>query len=166
VQAFASNELEVAFSPAGPFYLAPAALTRVGLRWTPLGHPGLRTSSVHLVDVETKQLVAAWQLCAVAAAPTVTKEFEVAVAVGESGHKKVSYANPWPRAQTYRLRSSDPSVMRPKAERVLVEAHGRVYVRLFFAAQAQPGTSEVFLLVNDEADQNDECFRITIIAER
>ena len=165
VQAYASNQLEVAFSPAGPFHLAPAALTRVALRWTPLGHPGLRTSSIHLVDVETKQLVAAWQLCAVAAAPTVTKEFEVSVTVGEPGHKKVSYENPWPRAQTYRLRSSDPTRMRPKVERVLVEARGRTYVRLYFAPQERAGTSEVFLLVNDEADQNDECFRIIINAE-
>jgi len=166
VRAYASNQLEVAFSPAGPFHLAPASnLTRVALRWTPLGHPGVRTSSIHLVDVETKQLVAAWQLCAVAAAPTVTTEFEVAVIVGEPGHKKVSYENPWPRAQTYRLRSSDPSRMRPKVERVLVEARGRTYVRLYFAPQERAGTSEVFLLVNDEADQNDECFRIIVNAE-
>ena len=166
VAAFASNELEVALSPPGPFYLAPGAFNQVALKWTPHGPVGPRTAHVHLVDVESRQLVAAWLLTAVASPPRVTKEFEVEVRVGEAGHKKVSYENPWPKAQSYRLRSSDPGRMRPKEERVVIEPRGRCFMRLFIAPQDHPGTSEFFLMVNDDSDQNDECFRIIVHTRR
>ena len=87
-------------------------------RWTPFGDAGTRKSHVHLVDVDTKQLVCAWLLTAVASPPQVTKEFDVDVVLNQPAHKKVSYDNPWDRKQTYRLRSSNPNVMRPKMDRV------------------------------------------------
>ena len=163
--AFASNEPELSFDPSGPFALAPNAFNRLGLRWAPRGVAGTRTAQVHLVDASTRQLVAAWILTCVASPPEVTRDLDADVVVGTPSHKKVPLTNPWGRPQTYRLRSSDPSVMRPKQDRVTLEAHGTTYLRLFLAAPKTAGTSEVFLLVNDEADQSDECFRIVIRAD-
>jgi Ca2+-binding EF-hand superfamily protein len=161
---FSSNEIEVEVSPAGEFDLVPGVYNQLGLKFTPLGRPGTRQSAVHLVDIESRQLVCAWLLTGTASPPVVTKEFEVDVVVGEAAHKKVSYNNPWPQAQTYWLKSSDPNLLRPKVERVAIEPQGRVYIRLYVAPLDRPGRYEAFLLVNDDADQNDECFRIVINA--
>lgn len=165
VRAYASNSLEVDFMPSSVFQLAPNVYNQLSLRWTPFGDAGTRKSHVHLVDVDTKQLVCAWLLTAVASPPQVTKEFDVDVVLNQPAHKKVSYDNPWDRKQTYRLRSSNPNVMRPKMDRVQIEPHGRVYIRIYIAPMEMRGVSEVFLMVNDESDQNDECFRIIINAD-
>ena len=165
VMAFASNEPEVSFDPNGPFGLAPNAFNRLSLRWAPCGVAGTRVAHVHLVDADTRQLVAAWLLTCVASPPEVTRELDAEVVVGTPAHKKVQLTNPWGRPQTYRLRSSDHSVMRPKQDRVTLEPHGSIYLRLYLAAPQSAGVSEVFLLVNDESDQLDECFRIVIRAE-
>jgi len=164
VQAFASNATEADFSPTSMFELAPNLYNQVSLRWTPHGVPGTRSFHVHLVDVDTRQLVCAWLVNGVASPPQVTKEFDVEVAVGEAAHKKISFDNPWQRAQTYRLRSSDPSIMRPKTQRISIEPHGRAYIRLYVLALPRRGTSYVYLMVNDDSDQNDECFRIAVHA--
>jgi len=164
VKAFASNAAEVDFSPTSVFDLAPNLHNQVSLHWTPQGLPGTKPFHVHLVDVDTRQLVCAWLVNGVASPPQVTKEFDVQVSVGETSHKKISFDNPWQRAQTYRLRSSDPSVMRPKTQRVSIEPHGRAYIRLCVLPLSRRGTSYVYLMVNDDSDQNDECFRISIHA--
>lgn len=165
VRAYASNGPEVNFMPASVFQLASTVYNQLSLRWTPLGDPGTRKAHVHLVDVDSKQLVCAWLLTAVASPPQVTKEFDVDVALNAPAHKKVSYDNPWDRVQTYRLRSSNPNVMRPKTDRIQIEPHGRVYIRIYISPMEQRGVSEVYLMVNDESDQNDECFRILINAD-
>jgi nephrocystin-4 len=164
VKAFSTNRGEISFHPQGPFVLHPNVYNQISLTWLPK-EAGTTTEHVHLVDMETNQLVVAWLVSTVATPPQVSKEFDVDVVVGEASHKRVSYNNPWSRAQAYTLRSSDPNRMRPKTNRLHIDAHGQAYIRLYIAPVERAGVSEVFLLVNDEQDQNDECFRIIIRAD-
>jgi len=161
---FSSNDVEVEVSPAGDFDLMPGVFNQLGVKFTPLGRPGTRQSALHLVDVESRQLVCAWVLTGTVSPPQVTKEFDVDVAVGQGAHKKVSYTNPWSQAQTYWLKSSDPNRVRPKVECVSIEPLGHVYIKLYVAPVARPGRFETYLLVNDDTDQNDECFKIIVNA--
>ena len=164
VRAYASNELETRFLPSSVFQLVPNAVNSFKASFTPLGAPGTRKTHVHLVDVDTKQLVAAWILTCVAAPPQVTKDYDVDVRVGEAAHKKISYENPWNRRRSYQLMSSDPNVMRPKVNELQIQPHGREFMRLYIAPLDRAGRIEVFLMVNDERGQNEDCFRVNVNA--
>jgi len=164
VRAFSSSSSEISFTPNAQFVLHPGVYNQINLNWVPK-EAGSTLQHVHLVDTESAQLVVAYLLSTVATPPQVSKEFDVDVVVGEPSHKRVSYNNPWSRSQSYTLRSSDQNRMRPKSDRLHIAAHGQAYIRLYLSPVEHPGVSEVFLLVNDEQDQNDECFRIIIHAE-
>ena len=60
--------------------------------------------------------------------------------------------------------SSDPNVMRPKVNELQIQPQGREFMRLYIAPLDRPGRAEVFLMVNDERGQNEDCFRVIVNA--
>ena len=46
-----------------------------------------------MVDVDTKELVAAWLVTASATSPVVSSTYDVDVTVGKSSHKKIVHLN-------------------------------------------------------------------------
>lgn len=74
------------FSPHGPFQLVPSALNRVDLKFCPL-QEGLRRSRIHLVDIDSQELVCVWGIFANVSVPIVTKVFNLQLQIGVPSHK-------------------------------------------------------------------------------
>lgn len=81
---------------------------------------GSRKIQVHLVDVESMEIVGAWLATATAIPPVVTKTYDVDLPLGRPCHKRIAYANPWSSTRLFRLSSSDTTVLRPRYENLEV----------------------------------------------
>ena len=165
VRAHASNELELEFNPSDVFKLEAQNYNQFKVFWRPQGLPGTRKAHVHLVDEDTHELLCAWLVTCVAAPPQITKEYDVDVRVGQPAHKKISFMNPWDRRRIFKLRSTEPNILRAKGEDLRIEPRGTGFIRLYLTPLERRGTVSVYLMVNDDMDQNEECFKINIRAE-
>eukprot|EP00903_Cladosiphon_okamuranus_P007182 g6974.t1 len=164
VRAFSSAPAEVSFEPENAFQLVPGAYNRVELRFRPLS-TGSRKIHVHLVDVDSMEIVGAWLATATAMPPVVTKSYEVDLPLGRACHKRIAYSNPWNSTRLFRLASSDPTILRPRYESLEVAGGGTGFLRLWFAAPAGIGAKkEAFLFVNDSEGQNEECLLLCMQA--
>ena len=165
VRAYSSEPRDTTFDPPAAFQLVPGAHNKMAVRYRPRA-PGVRKLHVHLVDVDTHELVCAWLLSAASSAPLVTKTYDVEVALGGTrpSHKKIRYHNPWDRPRAFKLLSSDEALMTPKHETLRIPAGGYEYVRMVFAPLHRHGQHEAFLFLNDEQDQTEECFLVKVIA--
>ena len=80
-----------------------------------------RRLHVSLVDVDSGALVSAWLLLLAAAAPAVTRTYDLTVPAGGGGgggtSKKIVFRNPWEVARRFTLLSSDEEVMVPRLGR-------------------------------------------------
>lgn len=68
-----------------------------------------------LVDVDSGSLVSAWLLLLAAAAPSVTRTYELQLTAGQTAHKKIVFRNPWQVNKRFQLLSSDEKVMVPRS---------------------------------------------------
>jgi len=161
VKCFSSHAAETGFHPPTPFQLVSGAYNKVEMVHRAL-RPGTRHVHVHMVDVDTKELVAAWLVTTSSAAPIVSRTYDVDVAVGKSSHKKIAYLNKWDRPRNFSLRTSEPSVVKAKDPRLQISARGKGFIRLWFAPVQHAGTQDMFIFVNDEEDQNEECLMLRV----
>lgn len=92
------------------------------VRFQPLSI-GSRKIHLHLVDVDSTEIVGAWLATATAMPPVVTKSYDVDLPVGRASHKRIAYSNPWSTTRLFRLSSSDSAVLRPRYESLEVR-HG------------------------------------------
>ena len=203
-----SHAGETAFSPSEPFQLVPSAYNKIEMVHRPLT-VGTKQVQVHLVDLDTRELVAGWLVTTSSAAPIVSRTYDVDVTVGKSAHKKIAYGtgflfvvvevfvwslrlvfffntivflllfclfcssssfsssfpvNKWDRSRNFRLRTSDPDIVKVKDPRLNISGRGKGFIRLWFAPVQHAGTKEMFIFVNDEEDQNEECLMLRLTA--
>ena len=85
------------------------------MRFRPLSI-GSRKIHIHLVDMDSMEIVGAWLATATAMPPVVTKSYEVDLPRDRDCHKRIAYANPWSSTRLFRLASSDPKILRPRYE--------------------------------------------------
>jgi len=151
------------FDPPGNFRLVPNAHNKFAIHYRS-SQAGAQRVHVHLVDVDSKELVGAWLLTAVSAAPQITKTYDVELPVGAASTKRIPYRNPWDRARAFSLVSSDEAVCKPRdgGDRLQIPPNGTEYLRLFFPAMRR-GLHQVFLFVNDEHDQSEDVFLLRLI---
>ena len=161
VKCFTSHPSETAFTLKTAFQLVPGAYNSIGMISRPL-RMGNRRVLVHMVDVDSHELIAAWLVSTTAAPPVVTKTYDVSIPVGRSAHKKIAYKNQWDRQRNFTLRTNEPNLMRCKEPKLSVRKLGKAYIRLFFTPLDKPGLREMFVFVNDETDQNEECLLIKV----
>jgi len=157
VNLYASSAAECDFDPNGPFQLVPGAFNRAAVRFK-MRTAGQHKVHIHMVDLDTKELVCAWLVNVTSNLPVITKVYDVVLPCDCSVSKKLSFSNQWDKSRRYKLLSSDEGVMRPRQESVDIEARAVGYLRLFFHPIEEVGTHEVILFVNDEDDQNEEAF--------
>ena len=117
------------------------------------------------MDADTHELVAAWLLTAVSSQPTITKTYDVELALGRATTKRIPYRNPWNRPKAFQLVSSDERVLRPRdgAARVVIPPSGVEYLRLYFPAVHRRGMLQCMLYVNSEHDQSEEVFLLRLL---
>ena len=77
-------------------------------------------------------------------------------------NKKIAYLNKWDRPRNFSLRTSEPSVVKAKDPRLQISARGKGFIRLWFAPVQHAGTQDMFIFVNDEEDQNEECLMLRV----
>lgn len=161
VRCYSSSPRDVSFNPSGVFQLIPQAYNRVEVCFRSR-LVGPRCLQLHLVDVDSNELVSAWSLETITGPPQVTKSFQVDLQSGESAYKKISYTNRWQDDRIYTLQSSNESIMKPRYARVQMAPRGQEFLRLWFSGHDH-GTKEVYLFINDEnCDQNEECLLIQL----
>jgi hypothetical protein len=68
----------------------PSAYNKIEMVHRPLT-VGTKQVQVHLVDLDTRELVAGWLVTTSSAAPIVSRTYDVDVTVGKSAHKKIAY---------------------------------------------------------------------------
>lgn len=98
------------------------ALHRVQVRFRPLSI-GSQKIHLHLVDVDSMEIVGAWLATTTAMPPVVTKSYDVDLPVGRACHKRIAYSNPWSATRLFRLCSSDSAVFRPRYESLEVKCN-------------------------------------------
>ncbi|RHY90908.1 hypothetical protein DYB31_000543 [Aphanomyces astaci] len=76
---------------------------------------------------------------------------------------KISYRNPWESDRMFVLRTSDPSIMKPREPTLRLSGGSDGFLRLAFAPYSIPCTKKVYLFINDGSDQNEECLLLHII---
>ena len=161
VQVYSSSPVETAFDPSRPFQLVPGAFNRATVRFK-MRKAGTHKVHVHMVDLDTKELVCAWLVTVNSDLPVITKVYDVQITMGCPSSKKLSFTNQWDKPRRYKLMSSDESVMRPRTETVDIDPRAVGHMRLLFHPIDVVGTTEVILFVNDEQDQNEEAFLLKL----
>ncbi len=94
VRCYSSHPGEVMCVPSASFQLVAGAFNKFEILYRPATLAS-STMRVHMVDVDSRELVCAWLVRATASAPVVTKTYDVSVPRGHSSHKKISYTNQW-----------------------------------------------------------------------
>ncbi|GBG28865.1 Nephrocystin-4 [Hondaea fermentalgiana] len=164
VQCFTSNPGETRLHPADPFQLVAGAFNRIELVHQPLvetPHGRTREVRVHMVDLDSGELVSAWLVKASAALPDVSKTFDVDLPLHHASHKKIAYVNPWSEPRIFHIRTSDPAYARAKDPQLEIPPKSKAYIRLWFAAVHECTSRQVLIFVNDVNGQNDECLMLT-----
>ncbi|KDO29066.1 hypothetical protein SPRG_06121 [Saprolegnia parasitica CBS 223.65] len=156
VSCFSSHPNELQFNPSGIFQLIPHAFNRIEVRFATM-QVCAKQIVVHVVDVDSRDLVGAWLLNTTVSEPVVTKVFDVTLPTGVPVLKKISYRNPWDEDRNFVLRSNDASIMKPREPRLQLRGNGDGYLRLAFAPHSLPCSKKVYLFINDHQDQNEEC---------
>jgi Ca2+-binding EF-hand superfamily protein len=161
VQLYSSHPAECDFDPNRNFQLVPGAFNRAACRFK-MRSSGQHKVHIHMVDMDTKELVCAWLVTVNTNLPVITKVYDVQLPVGCTCSKKLSFTNQWDKTRRYKLLSSDEEIMRPRNAEVDIDARALGYMRLFFNPIETVGTHEVLLFVNDEFDQNEESFLLKL----
>ena len=71
---------------------------------------------MNVVDVDSRELVTAWLLLLVSAAPAIMRTYDVEVPTDarRSINKKIIFKNPWDVSRRFVLTSSNEEVMKPR----------------------------------------------------
>lgn len=120
---------------------------------------------VHLVDVDSHSLVAAWRLLCTQAPPAVTRTYNVQCGVGSIANKRIPYRNDWDRPRTYHVVpscGSGGSIVMKDAQ-LVVQPHSSGYIRFAIGPVWAVGTDDVLLFVNDETGQCEESLLLHLL---
>ncbi|CAK4477563.1 unnamed protein product [Aphanomyces euteiches] len=162
VRCYSSQPHEVQFNPDRIFQLLPHAFNRIELLFCSM-EIRIKQIVVNLVDVDSYELVGSWLLNTTTTEPVVTKVFDVTLPLGVPVLKKISYRNPWDDDRLFILRSSDPSIMKPRERKLLLPGYGDGFLRLAFAPHSIACSKKVYLFINDGSDQNEECLLLHVM---
>ena len=165
VRCYSDSPGEVSFFPAKTFQLIPGAFNKIELSVCPqVQHSwnSPRKIKIHLVDVDSQELVYAWLVFMTVRRPQVSKTFNVELPLHQSCNKKIAYTNPWDMAHTFIIRSSDPLNVRVKQPQLNIAPKTKSFIRLWFKAEHEAVERQVELYVNDKNDQNEECICLNL----
>ncbi len=161
VQCFSSCRHESAFHPSSPFQLVSGAYNKIEMVYKPLS-AGAATVRVHMIDIDSRELVAAWLIHALAQAPAVSRTYDVSIPVGKSAHKKICYRNRWARSRYFSLGVSEPRLVKVKNPQLSLSSGRESFIRLWFSPVLQTCSYEAFVFVNDEDGQSEECLLLRV----
>eukprot|EP00736_Rhodelphis_marinus_P011703 Rmarinus@m.28387 len=154
-----SHPMELAVSPASGMRLDPTSILEMSLQYRPLVQ-GKRDMQLNLVDSERRILVGSWLVSATAKLPMVQKEFSVDLKAKKALTKKLSYVNPYPQPRRFYLRTNQPNLLKFKEENMEIPPGGQRYIGLRFLPSYREGSLDMYVFINDENDQNEECLCI------
>ncbi|KAF5838521.1 hypothetical protein DUNSADRAFT_2719 [Dunaliella salina] len=116
---------------------------------------------VHIVDVESRELVYAPIVAAEGLGPLVTRTFEMEIPVGAVANKKISYTNPYPAFCTFTMRCNQPWLLQFTPTRLQLPGGATRPLGLTFDTRvATTGILDVLVFVNDEEERTEQCFKI------
>jgi len=157
-RSYASNFFDVIeFIPSNVFQLVPEHFNRISVKYKPLS-VGSRTSLINLVDVDTRKLVTGWILVASSTVPSISRSYEVEVFSTQEVSKKIIFKNPWDFQRKFQIVSSDENLMKSRDKFLQIEGNGSAYLRLMFNKVSPEDIHEVYLFLNDDNGQCEECF--------
>ena len=165
VRCYSNCPGEVRFFPTKTFQLIPGAFNKAEFAVCPQLHGGVdcpRQIKVHLVDVDSNELVYAWLVFMTVQRPQVSKTFNVELPLHRACNKKIAYTNPWDMAHTFIIRSSDPLNVRVKQPQLEIAPKTKSFIRLWFKAEHESVERQIELYVNDKNDQNEECICLNL----
>ena len=163
VRCYSSHPGEAICVPNASFQLVAGAFNKFELLYRP-ATVHASTMRVHMVDVDSRELVCAWLVRATSSAPVITKTYDVSVPFGQSCHKKISYTNQWSQPRTFFVRTSNPSLVKVKDPEMNIPGKGKGFIRLWFSPRDKSSApdEDVMVFVNDDNDQNEECILLKL----
>lgn len=164
VKCYTSHPLELQVDPQEVFALPAVSVQDIRLGVKAM-HSGSCFRYLNVVDVDTRQLVAAWLLCLTCRQPVISRAFELQVPVGggRGSNKKISFTNPYPSSRGFRLCSDHPDLLQFKEEKFQVEGGASYNIGLRFAPSQSAGSEEILVFINDLEDKNEETYCIKVV---
>ncbi|KAK9823703.1 hypothetical protein WJX72_004791 [[Myrmecia] bisecta] len=161
VACFSSHPDELQVAPA-EFTLPAGGLAELLLSFRPL-HPGSLRATVHVVDMEARQLVHALLVVTESQAPPISRAFGVDLPAGGHSAKRITFTNPFSQRRTFYLRSSLSALLRVAPGQLDMAPHETKSVGMTFdTTKTAAGQYDVLVFVNDAADKNVECFKVRV----
>jgi len=178
LQFHSSNLLDVAIHPAQPFSLTSThVLTnelQLALRPSFTGRAVFQVTATEPPSSDSMSFVArllcTWLVSVSVREPNIVKSYELTVPLQTTtpAVKKIAFANPYALQRTFRVTSSDASVLAVKDEYFTLEANGSEEVELVFRTlskegQQIPGVVQLLLYVeNVDTGQHEEAYSLRI----
>jgi len=170
VTCFSSVPSELVPLPSS-FALATGVLSELRLSFRPL-LARTRQVKVHVVDVDTRELVYALLVNTDAPPPIVTRTFAVDLPYGSVVQKKISYANPYGSHRVFTLATSHPHLVSIAPDRFELPPSGSRPVGLTFDGRLSRGEGaareggemflDVLVFITDEDGRMEECFKTRV----
>ena len=86
VMCYSSHPADTVCTPGRPFQLVSGAFNKIAVAFQPRAL-GQKNAQLHLVDLDTHELVSSWLLCTTTGQPVVTKTYDLDLPVGIESHK-------------------------------------------------------------------------------
>ena len=141
------------------FSLGASSLAEVVVSYRPM-QPGKADMHMNVVDVLEGTLVQSFLICGAATPPQVSREVQYRLRAGTARDVAVPYRNPWSIRKQFTFTSSLPgagSILQPTLD-LEGGAEGAVTMAIMTKGLGV-GPCEFLVFVNDEGDNNEDCFR-------
>lgn len=167
VHCFSSHPGQLLINPNMPFQLSANAAHEIHMSLK-LMQTGIKYIFVNVVDVEFRQLVRSWLVCATCRPPVITKAFEQVLSVGTGRHisKKISYRNPYSVTKQFHLTSTSPEMIQFREDVIEIPACQSSPIGIKFVPQMIPVNIEVLIFINNDDDKTEECFCVKLVYSR
>lgn len=116
---------------------------------------------VHIMDEELNRIVEGFLIGANAVLPITSQMFKLEVMCGRKVKQNVLVFNPYPTKRVFEVVSSDERVM-AKPNWLAIGGKGELAVELTATGSNIQGEREVFLFVNDEEGNMEDCYKIEL----
>eukprot|EP01029_Cantina_marsupialis_P012094 TRINITY_DN266_c3_g1_i1.p1 TRINITY_DN266_c3_g1~~TRINITY_DN266_c3_g1_i1.p1 ORF type:complete len:1175 (+),score=317.60 TRINITY_DN266_c3_g1_i1:70-3525(+) len=163
--AVSNDNRALKFYPSVPFPAVTGSVStiQVQVRGNKAGTISRLLQLIHRTTSGITSVHQQWLLTAVTNAPASCKTFDIHLPIGAQAHKRISYRNHWPHAKHFYLFTSDSKILRLKEPSISIPPNQDGFLRLWFAPQNRQMSDTVYVFINNEDNQMEECLQFIVV---
>jgi len=143
------------------FHLLPGQVNQVDFFYKTVTG-GKRVFLVHLVDVDTHQLLHSWLFQVDAVYPRVDSQFVVVCPLGDKVGKHFQYDNHYKSDKVFVCESSSPSKLEVKKPVLTIPSLTTRNIQLTFLPQSVPHTDTMYLFISNQEGKVEDTLRFDV----